>query len=429
MILRPFSEHSFPCCKPTVIPAPPEPAGSPLTTRQWLALVHLELASILPPDRPALLTEHLVRRDGSPTDVFAHFAIDPQRLSKLRGNWDGLAHTAQVSGDSKNQDAKTPPWDGFEDISIPGSGGVQICGRLGRVRNAADFAKADCLVILPGLLGDNNVLRTRDLGNALMAHGFHVLALELRGHGETYRARPDVYYTFGVQETLDLLAVSRWLEQQSFVQETGLIGFCWGGNHALLTSWIDGATPDHPGIMEHIAPYYRDIGSQRHFKRGVMAFSPVLRFEKLMDELDRPWSRFEHPAFAGLQGSIKARMKHRNYPTPSTSLREIIEEDFRRSSMSYPGLMKDATRFVCLMDPQGEPGHNKLASARTPTLIVHAANDPLAPAQDVADLLAWTTNPMVAALILPGGGHIGFAAYATAYYFSLILSFFSRVRD
>jgi predicted alpha/beta-fold hydrolase len=429
MILRPFSEHSFPCFKSELILAPPDPNGSPTITRQWLSQAHSELASFLPSGRPALLTEQLVGPDGSPTDVFAHFGIDRQRLPKLRGNWDGLAHTAQVSGDSKNQDATTPPWEGFEDVRIPSPDGVEICGRLGRVRNGTETAKADCLVILPGLLGDNNVLRTRDLGNALMAHGYHVLALELRGHGDTYRARPDVYYTFGVQETLDLLAVSRWLEQQLYVRETGLIGFCWGGNHALLASWIDGAKPDHPGIVERIAPYYRDIGGQRHFNRGVMAFSPVLRFEELMDELDRPWSRFEHPAFAGLQGSVKARMKNRNYPNPSTSLREIIAEDFRRSSMSYPGLMTDATRFVCFMEPPGSPGFNKLAGARTPTLIVHAANDPLAPAQDVADLMAWTENPMVAALILPGGGHIGFAAYATAYYFSLILSFFSRVRN
>ncbi|GMU33822.1 MAG: alpha/beta fold hydrolase [Planctomycetia bacterium] len=428
MILRPFSEHSFPCLKPELILAPPDPAGPPINTRQWLSLAHSKLAALLPPGRPALITEQLVNSDGSPADVFAHFGIDRQRLPKLRGNWDGLAHTAQVSGDNKNQDATTPPWEGFEDVSIPGAGGVEICGRLGRVRKGTESAKADCLVILPGLLGDNNVLRTRDLGKALMAHGYHVLALELRGHGDTYRAQPEVRYTFGVQETLDLLAVSRWLEQQPCVQETGLVGFCWGGNHALLASWIDGATPDHPGIMKDVAPYYREIGGQRHYTRGVMAFSSVLRYEKLMTELDRPWSRFEHPAFAGLQNSVKTRMTHRNYPNPSTSLRKIIEDDLCSASMSYPGFVEDATRFVCLMEPPGSPGFNKLATARTPTLIVHAANDPLAPAQDVADLISWTTNPMVAAIILPGGGHIGFAAYATAFYFSLILSFFSRVR-
>lgn len=426
MILKSFSERSFPCPEPELRVLRPGPASAGGDSRDWTARVHRELATLLPPGRPALLKEDLTQSDGTTIDVFAHFGIKPERLPKLRGNWDGLAHTAQVSGDNRNQDAATPPWPGFEDVRIPVVEGLEVCGRLGLARDGTGVAKSDCLVILPGLLGDNNVVRTHDLANALMTHGYHVLALELRGHGDTYRAQPDVRYTFGVQETLDLLAVSRWLEQQPCVRETGLMGFCWGGNHALLASWIDGATPDHPGIMKGVAPFYRGIGRHRHFTRGILAFSPVLRFERLMDELDRPWSRFEHPAFAGLQGSVKTRMKHRNYPIPSTSLRRIIEADLCSADMSYPGFVEDATRFVCLMDPKGEPGYNKLASARTPTLIVHGANDPLASAQDLADLMSWTTNPLVAAIILPGGGHIGFPAYATAYYFSLILSFFSR---
>ena len=145
-----------------------------------------------------------------------------------------------------------------------------------------------------------------------------------------------------------------------------------------------------------------------------------------MEDLKRPWSRFEHPAYAGLQGSVKLRMRQRNYPDPSGSLARLIEQELRHSAMNYPSFVEDAVRFVCFMDPPGTPGFDKLASARTPTLIIHAANDPLAHAQEVADLMAWTKNPAVAALILPGGGHIGFPAYATAYYFSLILSFFSR---
>jgi len=59
-----------------------------------------------------------------------------------------------------------------------------------------------------------------------------------------------------------------------------------------------------------------------------------------------------------------------------------------------------------------------------PVLIVHAANDPLAPAQEVADLFSRVKNPNVAAIILPSGGHVGFAAYNRAYYFSLIMNFF-----
>jgi predicted alpha/beta-fold hydrolase len=70
------------------------------------------------------------------------------------------------------------------------------------------------------------------------------------------------------------------------------------------------------------------------------------------------------------------------------------------------------------------PAHDKLSSISTPLLIVHAADDMIAPAQDLADLLAPVHNPNVAAILLPSGGHIGFAPYASAWYYNLILNFF-----
>jgi predicted alpha/beta-fold hydrolase len=76
------------------------------------------------------------------------------------------------------------------------------------------------------------------------------------------------------------------------------------------------------------------------------------------------------------------------------------------------------------MPYQDRPIRDKLADARIPVLIVHAANDPLVPAQDIADFVAGVNNPQVSAIILPGGGHVGFAPYAKAYTFSLMRNFF-----
>jgi predicted alpha/beta-fold hydrolase len=59
-----------------------------------------------------------------------------------------------------------------------------------------------------------------------------------------------------------------------------------------------------------------------------------------------------------------------------------------------------------------------------PVLLVHAADDMIAPAQDVADFLARSPNPNVAAIMLPTGGHIGFGPYAPKWYYNLILNFF-----
>ena len=88
------------------------------------------------------------------------------------------------------------------------------------------------------------------------------------------------------------------------------------------------------------------------------------------------------------------------------------------------GIWGASDEALRLLEHRGKPAGDKLESARMPVLLVHGANDPLAPSQDVADLMATVDNPRVAATILPSGGHVGFNAYAPEYYFSLIVSFF-----
>jgi predicted alpha/beta-fold hydrolase len=80
--------------------------------------------------------------------------------------------------------------------------------------------------------------------------------------------------------------------------------------------------------------------------------------------------------------------------------------------------------YVRLMPYKDLPAHDRLSGVPMPLLIVHAADDMIAPARDLADFLATTRNPNVAAMILPSGGHIGFAPYASAWYYNLILNFF-----
>ncbi len=63
-----------------------------------------------------------------------------------------------------------------------------------------------------------------------------------------------------------------------------------------------------------------------------------------------------------------------------------------------------------------------------PVLIVQAANDPFISSQNIARLTAETQNPQVATIVLPGGGHVGFAPYAKDYFYSLLLNFFSPQR-
>lgn len=426
MVFGTFSERSFPLvegelARPNGLP----PAGS---VRRWLSWAHASLAQRLPPSpAAALLTDDLVRPDGSPRDVFAHFGLQAAKLGSLRTNWHGLAHTAQAAGAGREGAVGLPEWSGFEDVWAPGFDGLTLAGRMGWADGgvlADGGAAADAIVILPGLLGDNRVLRTRDLAQGLRRCGFHVLALELRGHGRTDQRTPGAAYTFSSLETHDLLAVSRWLQSDPRVRRTGLIGFCWGANHALCTAWYDGCGGVHPGVEARIAAHLPALPSGRHFEAGIMAFSPVLRFEELLDQLDTPRSRIREPALAGLQSTVRERMQRKGYPEPSGSLRALIACELQRSPLAGPHVEADSYRFVRMLPYRDRPDDAKLNTARVPVLVVHAANDPLASAQDMADLFARISNPHVAGVVLPGGGHIGFGPYARDYYFSLIASFF-----
>lgn len=427
-----FSERSFRLqaggvARPAGVPDAPSSNGS-ASIRPWLEKAHAGLAHYLPPtDAAPLLTADLSDASGHPVDAFAHFGIDPHTLQSLFKNFTGLRYSAQAASRDYYIDKIAPPWPGFEDIWIPINDQLELSGRIGFARDAEGRIRdADCLVILPGLFGDNGVKRSADLAIPLREYGYHVLSLELRGHGQTEARYPDMYHTFGVLETDDLMKVSDWLEAQPHVSRTGLIGYCWSANIALLAAWFDGRTTDDPALLSaSIAPHLSPPAPQRHrFTAGVMAFSPVLRWGVLMDELDRPRSKLGRPIFAAIQDTVRDRMTLKGYPNPDGNLRRLVECEFGAYHVPMPRGAREGYSFLRLLPYKNEQDGHKLEWSRVPVLIVQAADDPLVPCQDVADLVATVHNPKMAALILPSGGHVGFAGYAPTYYFSLIANFF-----
>jgi len=333
-------------------------------------------------------------------------------------------HTAQCVGSGEAIDNPPPDWPGFQQIWIPVAENLELSGRLGLAKKADKPIKADCIVILPGMWGDNSIVRTRDLAAALLGCGFHVLALELRGHGQTEARYPNVYYNFGVLESQDLMKVSQWLVNHEYIARTGLVGYCWGANHALIAAWYDGRQQDAPSISENFRQILDPVSNKRHFTAGVIAFSPVLRWEEFIDYTDIPHSIFEDPAVHIFQQNLNGRSQRKGYPDISGNLRRLIEYEFAHSELTSSFPLTEVYTFIRLLPYQSLPSHRKLESARIPVLIVHSINDPLKTAQEVADLVAYTKNDKVAALLLPGGGHVGIAAYARDYYYSLIVNFF-----
>lgn len=426
-----FSQRSFTARPDEIVWLRPSEADPPgCNTRLWLREAHRQLRRLLP-DRGhrALLTEDLLDAQGRPIDIYAHFRLNPRLLHTLWYNGIGIAQTAQATGVGNNIDREVPPWPGFQDVWIPIDDRLSLAGRLGLARDETGKpVESDCIVILPGLFGDNAVWRSRDIARVLLENGLHVLSLEPRGMGRTEARYPDVPYVFGFFTTGDLMAVAEWLQDRPEVRHTGLVGFCWGANHALLAAWEDGRRDDDPAVPDKLRPALRPRTHRRHYELGVLAFSPVLDFDPILDRIaGRNISILQDPVLDALQDLIYDRMVRKGYPNPDGDARRLVELEARRSPYYYPGSVQDGWPYVELM-PRRLGGYNKLNAARVPVLIVHAANDPLSPAQDVADLFATLENRRVAAIILPGGGHIGFAPYARRWFYSLLLNFFDARR-
>ncbi len=425
-----FSEQSFPMYPDDLVRARAAraelgAAARPETAREWLAVRHGSLERLLPPeDHQPLLTEQMTVRPGRPRDVYAYFDEDPEHLHQLFHTFHGLLHTAQAASAAVSVDDAPPAWEGFSQVWIPVTEGVELSGRLGYAEEDGRIVDADCIVVLPGFFGDNGALRARDLSQALRLAGFHVLSLELRGHGQTEARLPSVAFTFGVLETGDLLKVSEWLVRQPHVRRTGLVSYSWGANLVLLATWLDGSGLDHASITEWVRREQTPFSSGRHYEAGMIAFSPVVDWEDLVRRLDEPVSMYTDPIRAFLQGTIRDRMKRKDHAPISGSLRELNLREFADSVFTAALPIGETYQFLRLIPYGAMPAGDKLESSRVPTLIVHAVNDACASAQAVADLVAATDNPNVAAVILAGGGHIGFAPYARVYYYGLILSFF-----
>lgn len=396
------------------------------TTRGWLVEAHRQLERLLPrTDKPALLTDDLTD-ENEPRDVLGYYGLDRERLGKFRGNFSGLNQTFNGVAMVSYIEKEAPPWQGFEDVWIPVNDDMSLHARLGLARDENGRPRdADCIVILPGIFGDLGVTRTRDLAEALVAAGQHALALEMRGAGRTEFRYPDKGFTFGVFESIDMIAVDEWLRARPHIRRSGLVGYCWGANVAMLSAWIERAGPEDPGVGPHIRPHVPAVTAEPHFAAGVIAFSPVLHYEKIVDIMDTPRSAVSAPILYGVQSVVSDRMERKGYGPPLHSLRRLIDQEFVHSFYgASQSKWRDALTYLRLVDYKGKPAGDKFERVRVPLLIVHSANDPLIPSQYVAEFVSSFRNTHLAAIVLPSGGHVGLATWSRPYYYSLIVNFF-----
>ena len=121
--------------------------------------------------------------------------------------------------------------DGFEEVTLTASDGVQLAGWYRPPANGA------VIILLHGAGGSRESVHPH--AEMLVRHGYGVLALDLRGHG----ASQGQTNRYGWQGTLDAGAAVNFLQGRAEVQRIGGLGSSLGGEVLL------GAASQYPQIQ------------------------------------------------------------------------------------------------------------------------------------------------------------------------------------
>ncbi len=417
-----FSERNFPPHFDRLVTVPNPDQAS---TREWAARVNAAAAPLLPfGRREALTTDQLT------INVWKHFDLDPSRLDNIFYNLRGVEQSAQtVSPPPKTIDGRIqrPDWAGFHALKIQVADGVWLCARLGEPEKQNEIP-GSYIIFTHGLFGS---LDGQDVTNhiqALRRMGHHVLALEMRGHGETFAEYPKTAMTFGICESSDLLTAARWLKTEQHATRVGLVSFSLIGFESLLTAWLDGKAPatDLPD-----APIFANLprpGTEPAFNAGMFIVSAPIGITQMARDFEPRYSLLEAPVKHSFQQHVIERIQ----PNPGGKLYtmwdlaryELILSDYHSLYPSFDDAQPVLMKFIDLSANNWQVGAARMENIRAPVLILNSANDPLGSAQNIADLFSRQSNPNIGVILLKEGGHIGFTAFSADYYYSLMKNFF-----
>src|SRR2546430_1388757 len=175
------------------------------------------------------------------------------------------------------------------------------------------------------------VTQTRN-AEALRAFGHHVVSIDMRGHGETGRLHPEYPFTFGLDESRDLLTVARWLRATHDAQRVGLIGYSIGAHQALMAAWLDGDRS--AAARQSKSPIVRAMhhpDPQPAFDAGIIAISPVLNLIEYANSLDqRRTTIIDSPVRSIFQDKVEHRMRELR-AGGSRRVWDLMEHELRRS--------------------------------------------------------------------------------------------------
>ena len=254
---------------------------------------------------------------------------------------------------------------------------------LARCHWQPDRKAAPTLLILHGLEGSSDAHYMRGLADKAFARGCNVLRLNMRNCGGTEHLAETLYHS-GMTGDISRVMLEE-LAGRERLPEIFLVGFSMSGNMVLRLAGEYGA--DFPPALA-----------------GVAAVSPSIDLDSCAGALESRanalyrWSFVSH-----LRDRVRRKSRLRPGAFDTRSLRRVRTiREFDEHYTAPHGGYRDAAEYYTRTSSRVV-----IPDIRVPTLILHALDDPLIPAEPFRDR-GIADNSEVLLVLTRRGGHVGF---------------------
>lgn len=244
-------------------------------------------------------------------------------------------------------------------------------------------AEGPIAVLVHGLGGGFDSKYVRGLGWRLVAAGWRVCALQLRGGGIEPNRLPRAYHHGDTADLRQLWHRLRTREPRSFI---GTVGWSLGGNVTLKALGEEGAQ----------APV--DVA---------FAVSVPFRLHECAEHLRRGLTRlYQSRLLAACKDMVRRKHALRALESPADADKALTASDFFEFDDAYTAPLNG---YLNAADYYARAACGQyLGAIRVPTLILHALDDPFM----VPEIVPWPEDlsPSVTLELAERGGHVGFVS-------------------
>lgn len=237
---------------------------------------------------------------------------------------------------------------------------------------------AGSAILLHGWEGSADSYYVVALATRLFQAGVEVVRLNLRDHGDTHHLNEHIFHSCRLDEAVGAVAALA----PRLAAPPWLVGFSLGGNFMLRVAASQ--APQLPQLAK------------------VLAISPVLHPATAMLAMERGWQVYQ--GYFVRKWSRSLRRKRELWPQTEVDETFFRLRDLRRMTAAMVARYTTFADIDAYLDGYAITGA-RLASLRSPAVLLTALDDPIIPATDLARL---ASSPQLRVVTVPHGGHMGF---------------------